>query len=66
MKMDMEKTLMIFAGHGIAVVASSASDENPGQVGGTHSLYTGILTTAMTVNRKIRQEEFRMADINEI
>ena len=33
--------------------------------GRTHSLYTGILTTAMTVNRKIRQGRVSLADINE-
>ena len=65
-KMDMEKTVDDFAGHGIAVMASSASDEKSWLgVGGTHSLYTGILTTAMTVNRKIRQGRVSLADINE-
>mgnify|MGYP000059717716 FL=1 len=65
-KMDMEKTVDDFAGHGIAVMASSASDEKSWLgVGGTHSLYTGILTTVMTVNRKIRHGKVSLADINE-
>lgn len=66
MQMDMEKTVGEFAGHGIVVLASSASDEKSWLgAGGTHSLYTGILTTAMTVNRKIRQGKVSLADINE-
>lgn len=66
MQMDIEKTVSDFAGHGIAVMASSASNEKSWLgIDGTHSLYTGILTTAMTVNRKIRQGRVSLADINE-
>lgn len=66
MQMDIEKTVSDFAGHGIAVMASSASDEKSWLgINGTHSLYTGILTTAMTVNRKIRYGRVALTDINE-
>lgn len=65
-QMNLEETISAFAGAGTVVLASSASDETswlgPGK---NHSLYTGMLTTAMTINRKIRQGKISLADINE-
>lgn len=65
-QMDFEETISSFAGAGTAVLASSASDERswlgPGK---NHSLYTGMLTTAMTLNRRVRKGRVSLADIHE-
>lgn len=65
-QMNLEETISTFAGAGTAVLASSASDETswlgPGE---NHSLYTGMLTTAMTVNRRIRKGKVSLSDISE-
>lgn len=65
-QMSFEEAIGDFAGSGMAVFASSASDEASWLgVGGNHSLYTGILTTAMTLERKVRNGRVSLADINE-
>lgn len=65
-QMNLEESISTFAGAGTVVLASSASDETswlgPGK---NHSLYTGMLTTAMTVNRRIRNGKISLADISE-
>ena len=55
-QMKLEEAITTFAGNGTVVLASSSSNESswlgPGK---NHSLYTGMLTTAMTVNRRIHK-----------
>lgn len=64
--MKLEETITTFAGNGTVVLASSSSNESswlgPGK---NHSLYTGMLTTAMTVNRRIRKGKISIFDIHE-
>lgn len=65
-QMTLEEAISDFAGNGIAVFASSASDERSWLgANGNHSLYTGILTTAMTLERKVTKGRVSLADINE-
>lgn len=65
-QMKLEETISTFAGSGTVVLASSASNESswlgPGK---NHSLYTGMLTTAMTVRRRIRKGKISISDIHE-
>ena len=65
-QMKLEETITTFAGNGTVVLASSSSNESswlgPGK---NHSLYTGMLTTAMTVNRRIRKGKISIFDIHE-
>ena len=55
-----------FAGHGIAVLASSSADQ-VSRLGprANHSLFTGALSTAMVHNKKIRKGRLSLPDINE-
>lgn len=65
-QMKLEEAITTFAGNGTVVLASSSSNESswlgPGK---NHSLYTGMLTTAMTVNRRIRKGKISIFDIHE-
>lgn len=65
-EMKLDEAISTFAGAGTVVLASSASDENswlgPGK---NHSLYTGMLATAMTLKRRIRKGRVFLTDINE-
>lgn len=65
-QMKLEETISTFAGAGTVVLASSSSNESswlgPGK---NHSLYTGMLTTAMTVRRRIRKGKISISDIHE-
>lgn len=64
--MKLEEAITTFAGNGTVVLASSSSNESswlgPGK---NHSLYTGMLTTAMTVNRRIHKGKISIFDIHE-
>ena len=65
-RMHFEDAIADFAGHGIAVLASSSADQvsrlGPGA---NHSLFTGALSTAMVHNKKIRKGRLSLTDINE-
>lgn len=65
-QMKLEEAITTFAGNGTVVLASSSSNESswlgPGK---NHSLYTGMLTTAITVNRRIRKGKISIFDIHE-
>ena len=65
-QMKLEEAITTFAGNGTVVLASSSSNESswlgPGK---NHSLYTGMLTTAMTVNRRIHKGKISIFDIHE-
>ena len=65
--MKLEEAITTFAGNGTVVLASSSSNESswlgPGK---NHSLYTGMLTTAMTVNRRIRKGKISIFDYSQI
>lgn len=53
-----------FAGHGIAIMASSSADE-VSRLGprGNHSVFTGALSTAIRVNKNIRKGRLSLEDI---
>ena len=65
-RMHFEDAIADFAGHGIAVLASSSADQvsrlGPGA---NHSLFTGALSTAMVHNKKIRKGRLSLTEINE-
>lgn len=62
--MHFEESMEEFVGHGIAVIASSAANEvsrlGPG---GNHSMFTGALSTAIAMNKKVRKGKTSLNDI---
>lgn len=58
------KFMESFAGHGTAILASSAADEQS-RLGpnGNHSMFTGALSTAITMNHKISKGKTSLNDI---
>ena len=63
-QMDFQKNIAEFAGNGIAVLASCASDEVSRSVDGCGSVYTAVLSSAMCSRRVIRRGKislFRLA-----
>lgn len=65
-KMNLEESIHGFVGKGTAILASAAEKEaawlGPGE---DHSLYTGLVLTAMTLNRKVRNGKVFLSDISE-
>ena len=63
-RMSFEDSVSEFAGHGIAVMASSAADEKS-RLGpnGNHSMFTGALSTAIALSKKIRKGCLALPDI---
>ena len=63
-QMSFEESVEDFAGHGIAVLASSAADE-VSRLGpnGNHSMFTGALSTAIGLNKRIREGKTSLNDI---
>lgn len=65
-KMNLEESISAFVGKGTAVLASAAEGEaawlGPGE---DHSLYTGLVLTAMTLKRKVRDGKVLLSDISE-
>ena len=53
-----------FVGHGIAIMASSAADE-VSRLGpnGNHSMFTGALSTAIALNKKVTKGKTSLDDI---
>ncbi len=65
-QINLEDAISTFVGTGTAVFASSAADEKSWlSPDGTHSLYTGMLTTAITMKWRSRKGKISLADINE-
>ena len=65
-EMQFEESIADFAGHGIAVMASSAADE-VSRFGpdGKGSVYTGILSASIITNSNIHKGLLSLTDINE-
>ncbi len=63
-EMSFYESMEEFAGRGMAVLASSASDE-VSRLGpnGNHSMFTGALSSAMTLNKSIRKGMTTLQDI---
>lgn len=65
-KLQLEENISDFAGHGIAVLASSSSDEvsrlGPGA---DHSMFTGALSTAIRISAKVRKGMLSLTEICE-
>lgn len=63
-QMEFEDTVADFAGHGIALLASSAANEvsrlGPGE---NHSMFTGALSTSIAMSKKIEQGKLSIQDI---
>lgn len=65
-QMHFQDSVSDFAGHGIAVMASSAADEvSRLDPSGSHSIFTGALSTAIAMNNRVRKGRLSLADINE-
>ncbi len=65
-KFSFEDRIRDFAGHGIAIFASSAADSvSRLGAGRDHSLYTGFLAAAMLSRRIIRKGKISLPDIHE-
>ena len=64
--MRFEELVSDFAGKGIAVMASSAADE-AARLGpdGNHSMFTGALSAAISLNRKMHEGKVSLNDIYE-
>lgn len=62
--MHFEDSMDEFAGHGIAILASSAADE-VSRLGpnGNHSMFTGALSSAIALNKKVRKGQTSLVDI---
>ena len=65
-KLAFGKTISGFAGHGIAVMASSAANETA-RLGpdGEHSIFTGALSTVITLRKGMRKGTLSLDDIFE-
>lgn len=65
-EMQFEESVADFAGHGIAVMASSAANE-VSRLGpdGCGSVYTGILSAAILMNNSVRKGFLSLTDIND-
>lgn len=65
-KMKFEDTVADFAGHGIAVLASSSTNE-VSRLGpdGKASVYTGLLSASMISNKNVHKGLLSLMDINE-
>lgn len=63
-RMRFEESMEQFANHGIAIFASSAANE-VSRLGpnGTHSMFTGALSTAIIMNKNIREGKTSLNDI---
>lgn len=65
-QMHFYDTVEDFAGHGIAIMASSAANEvsrlGPGN---NHSMFTGALSTAIAMNKRIEKGRLSLNAINE-
>ena len=65
-QINLEDAISTFVGTGTTVFASSAADEKSWlSPDGTHSLYTGMMTTAITMKWRSRKGKISLADINE-
>ncbi|MCF0133426.1 MAG: caspase family protein [Blautia sp.] len=64
--MHFEETITDYVGHGIAVFASSSANE-VSRLGpnNNHSMFTGALSTAISLNKRIRKGRLSLFDINE-
>lgn len=63
-RLDFEEAAADFAGHGIAVMASTSADGAARlDRDGRHSLFTGALAAAMTTNRTVRKGLVDLHDI---
>lgn len=62
--MHFEESMGEFVGHGIAIMASSAADE-VSRLGpnGNHSMFTGALSTAIALNKKVKKGKTSLDDI---
>lgn len=62
--MHFEESMEEFVGHGIAIMASSAADE-VSRLGpnGNHSMFTGALSTAIAINKKVTKGKTSLDDI---
>lgn len=65
-EMKLEESIADFAGHGIAIMASSAANEKS-RLGpdGNVSLYTSLLSTSIIENKKIYKGMLSLTDIND-
>lgn len=65
-EMKFEETIADFAGHGIAIMASSSADE-VSRLGpdGKASVYTGLLATSIMTNKNIYKGLLSLTDIND-
>lgn len=65
-QMSFEESMNDFAGHGIAVLASSAANE-VSRLGpnGNHSMFTGALSTAIGLNKRVHEGKTSLNDIYE-
>lgn len=65
-EMQFKESVADFAGHGIAVMASSAANE-VARLGpdGCGSVYTGILSAAILMNNSVRKGFLSLTDIND-